>query len=202
MTINSVFTSLRLAYQDWAHFVGNPRFIRKGDCISWSNRKPIVLDDVIYPDQVMELADAGQFSFQIIQDGSLLQLYYQFEKDQLVSARLGYYSAGVAANMPVGWYRIDFSPQQHHGALHWRSHMHLSLFPDTRLVVDGVPTPRQFIEFVVSSCYPDCYGKYRCDDKGAFGDAKKLHSTINASPFELIEDMSAGVITHMRIPRI
>lgn len=65
---------------------------------------------------------------------------------------------GALGNQPVGWIRIDFDPfAKERGIVHHDCHMHISNFPNTRFIVSGIPTPRQFIEFVISSVYPDVY---------------------------------------------
>jgi hypothetical protein len=43
------------------------------------------------------------------------------------------------------------------GAVAWYRNRH----PGTRVPVDGVPTPRQFLEFVFACFYPDDYRKHR-----------------------------------------
>lgn len=161
---------------------------------------PPSLDDPVMPIQVRELVDNRQYTFQTIEDGAILQLHYLFGSDELLSANLAYYSAGVTDDMPVGWYRIDYDPVREGGVIHAGCHFHLGLFPNMRLVVDGVPTPRQFVEFVIASCYPDSYQRHRLGSDGKHYDVKRIHS-VNTQCFDLPTHEACKFITHIRVPR-
>lgn len=200
MRINVVFSSLISVYQEWSHFLVNPRYIRRGSAISWQNYKTSTVDDPIMPTKVKDLVDNGQYTFQIIEDGAIIQIYYVYKSDtELVSASLAYYSAGISEDLPVGWYRIDYDPTSERKLIHSKCHMHLGLFPNTRLVVDGVPTPKQFVEFVISTCYPDIYRQHRIDLNGEFKDENKMFS-VNAPCFTIPQEEACRFITHVRIP--
>jgi hypothetical protein len=152
------------------------------------------------PANIRDLVDDGQYSFQILEDGAIIQLSYLYNgKEELVSASLAYYSTGTRDDLPVGWYRIDYDPYAARNLLHSACHMHLGLFPNTRLVVNSVPTPRQFIEFVIASCYPEAYRRHRLDANGGFKDKIKMYS-VNSPGFDLPQDEVWQMITHVRIP--
>jgi len=99
---------------------------------------------------------------------------------------------------PVGWIRLDYAPDQYNGILHAKCHMHLSLFPTTRIVVDGVPNPKQFIEFVFAMCYPQTYKEKRLDENGNLVDRNHLIS-LN-TPCIFLPDDIYECIPHFHIP--
>lgn len=57
----------------------------------------------------------------------------------------------------VAWLRLDFDPHQKRGPLHSSCHLHICGLPSARMIVYGVPTPRQFIDFIFAIAYPDIY---------------------------------------------
>lgn len=62
----------------------------------------------------------------------------------------------------VGWFRLDYDPDAKAlDVTHALCHLHLSGFPRARVIVSGIPTPRQFVEFVFCSFYPSIYRKHR-----------------------------------------
>ena len=99
MKINEVHHLLKSAYMDWSHFLANPNYIRSstttGPCITWSNRTPGIIKHPVLASHVSKLFNEGQYTFQIAEDGSLIQIYYQYNRkgDILTSARLAFYSA-------------------------------------------------------------------------------------------------------------
>lgn len=97
MRINDVEGLLISAYIDWSKFIGNPRGVRKDSIITWTDRAPRMLDHPVLASDVVSLADDGQFTFQVIHDGSLIQMYYSFDRRgvALQSARLAFYNAVV-----------------------------------------------------------------------------------------------------------
>lgn len=254
MRINDVESQLVSAYIDWSSFIGNPRGIRKGSIITWTDYIPRMLNHPVMASNVTTLADEGQYIFQINEDGSIIQLYYAYDKygDELQSARLAYYSA-MADNIvmknlikaykyavrlaeltetdavlpdhdenlliesaevieeetelrslidgPVSWLRIDYDPVHARGVLHHDCHMHLSTFPYSRLVVAGVPTLKQFIEFIMAFCYPEVYEKHRLDDEGQYINASHLE-IINSGCVPLKDHNVFRQMAHMRIPII
>lgn len=69
----------------------------------------------------------------------------------------------IAAFSPeVGWFRLDYDPDAKTlDVTHALCHLHLSGFPEARVIVSGIPTPRQFVEFVFCSFYPSIYREHR-----------------------------------------
>jgi hypothetical protein len=98
MKINEVHQLLKSAYVDWSQFLANPNYIRSstvaGPCITWANRTSGIIKHPVLASHVSKLFREGQFTFQIAEDGSLIQIYYQYNRkgDTLTSARLAFYS--------------------------------------------------------------------------------------------------------------
>lgn len=244
MRISDAYSSLTAAYNDWSDYLANPNYIhdRKHRSISWGNRsESIRIKGVMATVDVLELANKRQFSFQMTEDGSLIQIFYAYNEsgNKILSASLGFYSAKSQQDgfieeelmetitvapldssgqqtVPesylaesAGWFRIDYDPlAKERGVIHHDCHMHLSNLPQTRFVVAGLPTPRQFIEFVIAGCYPESY-KSHClrlvsDEQN---NSKKWEYTsptriasVNTGcvPFE--ENNLYSQISHFRVP--
>jgi hypothetical protein len=101
----------------------------------------------------------------------------------------------------ISWLRIDYAPKSASGVLHNSCHLHLSSFPTARLVVAGVPTPKQFLEFVMALCYPDLYRTHRLDENGNYREPNELLS-VNSDPVPFREDPIFRQVTHIRIPGV
>lgn len=202
MRISDAFGALHAVYQDWApHVLTNPNYVRVGNSIIWPNFHPHMLEDPVSPDDVALLFEDGQYSFQVI-DGALIQIRYDYnaDGDSLQTASLAYLKTGVAGNDAVGWLRIDYDPVSEKLFTHPRCHLHLSLFPDSRFLVHGVPNPKQFVEFVISLCYPELYAARRISAAGEFLDEGHLTSVNSPCP-TFDEDRACRYVTHVRIPQ-
>ncbi len=256
MKISEAQGFLTSAYIDWAHVLANPNGIRKGSQITWDNYIPQVLKQPIMASDVIDLFNKRQYTFQVTIDGSLIQMFYQYEArgNALKSASLAFYSS-VSYNQvidedenslqspltfqqeleaeindidspntdilsreysgemfgepkldtlrdePISWLRIDYDPEHARGVLHHDCHMHLSAFPRARLVVAGVPTPKQFIEFIMALCYPEVYHAHRLDNSGQYINEGHI-VTINSDCVPLTEHNIFRQMTHFRIPII
>jgi hypothetical protein len=200
--ISDVFGSLVSVWTEWqdTQFLINRRFIRQGFVISWEDCTPEIMEEPIYLSHISDLFNRGQYTFQVGMDGSLIQIYYVFDKkDVLSSANLAFYYAGNDPHTQIGWLRIDFDPSSYRGVLHPKCHMHISLFPNTRFIVDGVPSPKQFIEFIAAMCYPDVYQEKHTDQNGQFLDEKRV-CAINSPYFHVEEPSLYQYLTHIKIP--
>jgi hypothetical protein len=157
-----------------------------------------------YPHSNDELAEA-RLAFYKVDEHS-----WEFEEpneaedtDELVRP-IGHVAHDERAIRPSGsinWVRIDYSPRSAGGVLHTSCHLHISAFPSARVVVAGVPTPKQFVEFVMALCYPDIYSKHRLDANGDYKEPAEL-ATVNADCVPFREDIVFGQITHLRIPGV
>jgi hypothetical protein len=97
------------------------------------------------------------------------------------------------------WFRIDFRSQSPKCVLHNNCHLHFGGFPGSRLVVAGLPTPRQFVEFVLCCCYSDIYERFRLDGTGKYLDERRIHS-VNSTRIPVEPNPVFRQITHLRIP--
>jgi hypothetical protein len=247
--INEVYRLLIGAYIDWSHILANPQYVRidarDGPHISWNNRTPRMLKHPVLASDITYLADNGQYTFQILEDGSIIQIYYKYDAkgNELRSARLAFYSAKTDAFVigtnerifsstdgeatersededdlnnisefieytarpstlidgSVSWLRIEYEPKDAKGILHHDCHMHFSAFPYSRFVVAGVPTPVQFIEFVMAFCYPEIYKEHRLNAQGNYVNEEKI-TAINSTCFPMTESIVFSQIAHFRIP--
>jgi hypothetical protein len=210
---------LKDTYNDWPKFLEDPRFIRtsKEDCITWANRIPSRLANQLRASDIRRLVDERQYTFRVTMDNSIFQLYYQYDKKgkTLQAARLAFYHAqpGIPVlstsgpmqellnleDCPVSWLRIDYEPMFTKGILHHDCHMHLSGFPEARCVVAGVPNPRQFVEFVMATCYPELYKEHRLDNDGTYRNIQRI-TDVNADCFTIESSLAYQQLTHLRIP--
>lgn len=243
MLINNLHRSVSAAYQDWSDHLNDPRYIRQSNTITWhdyDNEKARVASTVKISD-VLRLTNDKQFTFQVIEDEALIQLYYAFDRHgkTLREANLAYYNSGATStqnvsdmqdsdllqeartlqdkalyqelyldllhinptgDVPVNWLRIDFAPDDARGVLHHDCHMHISGFPHARLAVMGVPTPRQFIEFIMALCYPHIYRIHReLDENGSYPNEDTVIS-INTPSIPLENTSLSRSMTHVCVP--
>jgi hypothetical protein len=221
MKIREVYQQLTDTYDDWSKSksrLTNRQFIWKDSSITWDKREPCTLSKQVMASDISELASKGQYTFQVFIDGSIFQLYYHYDKkgNTLQSARLAFYMGKTdfpvlstssamqdppdSGDGPISWLRIDYEPALTKGILHHDCHMHLSGFPDARYVIAGVPNPRQFVEFVMATCYRDVYKDHRAlDEDGQYTDLSKITS-VNSKYFFTVEKPVYKQIMHLRVP--
>ena len=194
MRIANVLSSAIATYDDWNGFLINPRYIRDGFELTWADREAGIYEPVIRQSNIISLSNRRQYTFQLRDDGALIQLYYRFDRlsGELSRARLAYFASLTSSvheitspddreafeaglldlpvptfgvdtlDPPVSWLRIDYDPlARQRGVIHPDCHLHFSSFPECRFVVRGVPSPRQFLEFVIATVYPDQYKRHR-----------------------------------------
>jgi hypothetical protein len=214
VTIADVEEQVRDTYWDWRGLLVNPRYCREGLRVSWNRYAVGIIREPITYEKVRSLVETKQFSFQCAEDGSVFQLLYQFASDDdLQLARLAFYKAHVplgeaiesSGPLPtfddefIPWMRFDYTSEHAAGVLHHESHLHISGFPGTRLAVSGVPGPRQFIEFVFASCYPDYYRTHRLKEDGTYTD-EKLMKQVNVCCRQDKSKDIANRIIHLQVP--
>lgn len=93
MKISEAYQQLNATYIDWSRFLTNRRYIRDDSRITWSGRKPHVLNNPVMASDVTKLFEEEQYTFQVVEDGSLIQIYYNYNRkgDELLAARLAFY---------------------------------------------------------------------------------------------------------------
>nr|WP_319376035.1 DUF2290 domain-containing protein [uncultured Methanoregula sp.] len=237
MNLSETYQSLKTTLFDWPSTFINRRDKKDEDShnISWNKytRRERIID--IRRSDLIEIVKSGQYSFQIIEDGSVFQLYYQFNdyNQALCSANLAYYNTGgvtydtfqemqfsdlyngddkssssdnkidykedLFEDPLIAWIRIDYSPHDYCRPLHHSCHMHFSLFPNSRISLNAVPTPRQFIEFILAINYPDLYLVKRLDQKYEPNDPTRI-ADLNIPSFPRIDSSVYSVLPHISIP--
>lgn len=220
MKINDAFDCLRSTFIEWDGFLVNNRYIKKSNTeITWEGHQNIDFAYPITTSYILKLIEIGQFSFQIGKDGSIFQIYYAYDRrgKNICKSSLSFFYLGSVIDQEileeydfleylpdkeVGWFRIDYDidSSHYHGVVHAKSHMHLGLFPDTRLVVDRLLNPKQFVEFVISTCYPDYYKSTRLDEQDRFKDLAHICTINDPLLPESHDDDLCGFVPHLRIP--
>jgi len=215
VTPADVESQIQACYLDWQALLANPRFCRNGARVAWSRYSGGIIRDPVNYEKVRSLIEGKQYSFQFAEDGSVFQLVYEFdERNKIQTVRLAFYKAqlpldeeDIASSGPlpdfadvfIPWLRFDYTQLYAAGVLHHESHMHLSGFPTARFAVSGVPGPRQFVEFVIASCYPDYYSMQRLDQGGRYRN-HRLMRNVNVC---CQRDRSRGIvdrIIHVKVP--
>ena len=119
---------------------------------------------------------------------------------------------GFDGDLPIGWLRIDYDPHAtEKGPFHHDCHMHISNFPQTRFIVNGIPTPQQFVEFVIAACYPKRYRAHRLEIE--IDDATKKKTwryaqngqridAVNSTCVPMPKDPLYGQLSHFRVPQV
>jgi hypothetical protein len=194
MKINEAFGEVQSSYIEWDGFFKDPNYSRTSNAVSWRDVGDLVISDPITLGDLRNLSEQRQFSFRVSDDGSLIQLGYRFDRNgDLTDARLAFYkspaqeftgdltvepSADVDLSEQISWLRLDFAKDAPVRVGHTPCHLHFSGFPAVRFAVFGVPSPSQFVEFVVSHFYTTDYTKARLSPEGIFDTYQKIN-TIN-----------------------
>jgi hypothetical protein len=222
MRISDVHSMLISTYIEWSGFLANPRFVRRGNEITWADRSGAFLPDLVSSVDMLALAENKQYTFQTLDNGSIIQFYYEFDNsgDDVKSASLAYYGAPTtyseesyeseAGEDPVeslqikeqpfvSWLRFDFSPTTARGVLHHECHLHLSGFQNSRLMVRRLPTPKQFVEFVIATCHPEQYKTHRLGPSGDYRDLTKIRS-VNEEVFACEDHALYNYLIHVATP--
>jgi len=203
-----IYDEINETFNDWDGLLANPRFARVDDLVAWTNFTGGRLKDPITIERILDVVQTGQFTFQSAEDGSIFQLLYSFGSDgKLEVARLAFYllqtrgsfEEGTAELISNSWIRIDYDLSTAKGVLHNDCHLHLYGFPESRIMVDSVPGPRQFVEFVISACYPDFYKVHRLNESGDFAKPKAIEQ-VNACV--LVTGSKPGpMLIHLATPK-
>lgn len=108
-------------------------------------------------------------------------------------------TSDFASERHISYFRIDYAPHQSGGVLHHDCHLHISGFPYTRIVVSGLPTPKQFVEFIMAICYPEIYRVKRLNSSGAYSNDNDIYS-VNSPCFHAPPNTVYNQIAHLKIP--
>lgn len=220
MRLTDAIGQLTATVLDWDGLLVNPEYIRRGQTIIWQTYERPMLPEAVRFSDVATMAEARQYSFQLLTDGSLFQLYYRYENDNttLANATLSYYEGkspsedegedenqaenGAEEQVFARWLRIDFNSTDPRCSLHNDCHLHISGLPGARAVLDGVPTPKQFVDLVMMWCYPDLYAE-RCLEGGVKGTYREAgrQDRVHENSFPFVNDVLFGQLIHLRVPR-
>ncbi|MEH1932490.1 MAG: DUF2290 domain-containing protein [Nostoc sp.] len=93
MKINEAINMLNSAFMDWNNLLVNPCYIRNQNTITWNKYESLFFEDNVKLEDVIKLIESQQYSFQFVDDGAIVQIYYQFDKrgEKLTGAKLAYY---------------------------------------------------------------------------------------------------------------
>jgi len=178
-----------------------------------------MLPEALTFSDVAALAETRQYSFQLLNDGSLFQLYYRYDKDgtTLTNAMLAYYEGSSEEDMQESgasdagdgedqrsarWLRIDFTASDPRCTLHNDCHLHIGGLRKARIALDGVPNPKQFVDLVMAWCYPELYAEH-C----LLGHSKSLYRQprrqewVHEESFPFVDDVLFKQMIHLRVPR-
>jgi hypothetical protein len=196
--------------------------------VCWTNYRPLRLPDQLTFDDVARLASDRQYSFQVADDGSILQLFYQFDESgrSVKNATLAYLqgqpaehedvelndqymdppdeggpepAAIIAASHPQ-WIRIDFEENGSRCPIHADCHLHLAGFPTSRITLSNLPSPKQFVEMVMAWFYPDSYRAHRLDSLNCYKNPGWM-KFVNRQTMECEDTESNKHLAHLRIPK-
>lgn len=100
----------------------------------------------------------------------------------------------------VSWIRFDYDPSaKETGILHHDCHLHLAGFPHMRIPVTAVPSPAQFVDFVMATCYPGIYKEHRLADPHSFTDPNH-YERIGSACVRLDNFEWLGGVTSLWVP--
>lgn len=209
MKFDDCFDSLRKAYAEWGDYFVNKRFCASDGTISWFNNSISRHSSVLGSEEFARIVELQQYSFQLIEDGSVFRIYYKFDSRgrSLVEMTLSFLSAprgdvycepsigGLAVEGTSHWIRIDYSASEasHKVPNHNACHLHLSSLPNARLALSRVPSPRQFVSWVMSMHYPDEHDKL-LSELGASG------YFLNSPSFPLNWESELKHWVHLLVP--
>lgn len=93
MKINEALNMLNSAFIDWSNLLVNPCYIRNQNTITWNKYESLFFEDNVKLENVIKLIESQQYSFQFVDDGAIVQIYYQFDNkgEKLTGAKLAYY---------------------------------------------------------------------------------------------------------------
>jgi hypothetical protein len=249
--LDDAFLSLRSAYARYRGFLVNFQACKKPDScsITWWAFERIRLGPFPTYSDFVDIVDKGQYSFQT-NDGAIFQLFYVFERRQVVSASLSFVRAyslegemldvdsddesfeadsGADLEMPananssegekgdkedaegdfdsvggdeariVSWIRFDYDGVGSRGLAHAACHLHLNGFPKSRLPVRGIPTPVQFVDFVIALVYPDIFNTNHLNAEGYLVN-EEAYKEANRNQLGCADAEALELVVHLRLP--
>ncbi|MBV9718017.1 MAG: DUF2290 domain-containing protein [Candidatus Eremiobacteraeota bacterium] len=237
---------------EWVGILKNANFCRSPGAehiVTWDGYQDAPrIEDIVPRSLVADMARRGQYSFQMVEDDSIFQLQYEFNRrDTAQRARLAFYML-VPESTPdelddatyaqfseeygqedeeapeqletviprlepgsdlgeefVGaedasapWLRIDYDLQAARGAIHAPCHMHINGFSAARLPVNGVPSPRQFVDLILSLAYPAVFRRH-FDNAGNLVDENRFRN-LHGEVIRCERLAHVRYVTHLFVP--
>lgn len=152
MLISNLQTDINIFYKTNASNYGllNPLFIRKNNCLTWSNRdsSPRYSE---YEKQFDWAINNNQYSI-LFGDKGFFQLYYECNENRLINSSISYWPNPTES---FEYFRLDFDSKADHSLNHPEFHMHFG-YPSNffRISLSHFPFPSEFFNLVLQ-----LYGK-------------------------------------------
>jgi len=230
MKLSDAGDHLYRVFRDWKGLLANPEYDVRAPLVCWNNYRPSMMPEPVTFEDVAEVASDRQYSFQVAADGSVIQIFYRYDdsRRKIKQATLAYYQAtnqpeqqeleeasaeeqpqqppeDVEARPPgVGlpqWMRIDYKEGGSDCPIHADCHMHLSGFPETRITLSNLPSPKQFVEITFAWFYPEVYRRKRLTQRGDFKDTGWMRF-VNRNSMPCEDKRTTKHFAHLRIPPI
>lgn len=100
----------------------------------------------------------------------------------------------------ASWMRIDYDPNaMRRGVIHHDCHLQLCGLPNARIPLNGVPAPRQFVDFVVAMIHPDIYVNHRLDSEWNFRHAATM-TMLNEVRHPIESGSLSPFLMHLAVP--
>lgn len=224
MRLNDTVGLITSVFTDWQGYLYNPRHIRKNNTVTWKGARVLRFGDQLKHEDLKMLISEGQYTFQVTEDDSIIQIYYSFESNGITvnDARLAYYGSPITEYLAlepereedlitqpesplayeesgIRWLRIEYDRIAARGILHSDCHMHICGLPSSRFVVNRIPTPRQFVEFIMALCYPNLYQRHRLNQDGSYLDAETMQK-VNNQCLNCVSDGTYQLMSHFSVP--
>jgi len=227
--LNDFCSSLNTSYIEWKNILINPNYCRNDREITWNQRSSRMMPVNSTTVDVIGLIENQQYSFQVSVDESIIQLYYKFSNDNIIaSASLAYYGTipwgvmrltdqdytegnplekGTNQAVPeikneyINWIRIDYdSACEKPSIVHHLAHIHIAGIPSGRIPFDTLPSPFQFIDFVIASYYPDHYREARMNENGLLLKPSKI-KRLSKHRVAIESDAVRPYAIHLSVPK-
>jgi len=88
--IDDLYTNMEETFKVFGRLILEHNYQRNNLIISWPNYQPGITKDIHYVREHEELIKTRQFSFLLI-DRSIVQIYYEFNSDELTKYKLAFY---------------------------------------------------------------------------------------------------------------
>ena len=183
MRLSEAGDHLRRVFRDWRGLLANPQYDVRAALVCWRHYRPVMMPQPVTFEDVAKIASDRQYSFQVAADGSVIQIFYRYDdsRRRVEQATLAYYQGTIrseqqesqevnAEDIPTEdreagpphsefpqWMRIDYKEGGSDCPIHADCHLHLSGFPETRITLSNVPSPKQFVETTFAWFYPEVY---------------------------------------------